>query len=87
MHPSRLSAAGGLLALVGLVLLVIEVARTLASNPLGTLGTVLLWVGVGLLAAGGLLLTFAVARDVERIDPTDPADPAEPAAPAESATA
>jgi hypothetical protein len=64
-----------LLALAGVVLLVIEVARTLAANPLGTLGTVLLWVGVGLLAAGGVLLTLAVARDVEPAEATEPAEP------------
>ena len=83
VRPSRLFAAGGLLALVGLVLLAVEVARTLASNPLGTVGTVLLWLGVGLLAVGGVLLTLAVADDVE---PTEPIDD-EPAAPAEPASA
>ena len=63
MSTARLSIAGGGIALVGLVLLVFEVARTTSSNTLGSTGTLLLWIGLGLFAVGAILLTLAVARD------------------------
>jgi hypothetical protein len=50
--------AGAALGLVGAVLLVLQVARALAGNTLGTVATVLLWVGVGLLCIGAQLLTL-----------------------------
>ena len=52
--------AGTVLALVGLVLLVVEVVRVVNGNTLGTLGAVLLWVGVGLVAIGMLLLAWTL---------------------------
>ena len=60
MRTSRLFPAGGALALIGLVLLVVETSRALAGDSLGTLETVLLWVGVGLVAIGGVLLVLCV---------------------------
>ena len=62
MRASRLLPIGGAVALVGLVLLVVETARALSGNSLATIETVLLWVGVGLLAVGGALLVLSVAR-------------------------
>jgi hypothetical protein len=51
--------AGFVLALVGLVLLVLAVVRTLNGTALGTIGAVLLWVGVGLIAVAIVLLTLS----------------------------
>jgi FtsH-binding integral membrane protein len=51
---------GGAVGLVGLVLLVLEATRALTGNSLGSLGEVLLWVGVGLAVAGGVLLLLTV---------------------------
>jgi hypothetical protein len=52
--------AGLVLAVVGLALLVVQVVRTLNGSALGTLGIVLLWVGVGLIAAAIALLTMSL---------------------------
>ena len=60
MLRSRLFTAGAAIALVGLVLFVVETARALSGNVLGTLEIVLTWVGVGLMAVGGQLLTLHV---------------------------
>jgi hypothetical protein len=68
-----LSIAGGGIALVGLVLLVLEVARTTSSNTLGSTGTLLLWIGLGLFAVGSILLTLAVARDARPAEAPDAA--------------
>jgi hypothetical protein len=61
--PATLFVAGGVAALVGLVLLVLEVARTTSSNTLGSAGALLLWIGLGLFALGAIVLTVAVVRD------------------------
>ena len=61
------------LAVVGLVLLVVEVVRTLNGSALGTLGTVVLWAGVGLIIVAIVLLTMTLLAE-----PTDAAEtPAE----------
>jgi uncharacterized membrane protein YwaF len=64
VRAERLFAAGGFLALVGVVLLALEVARTVGSNTLGSAGTILLWVGLGLFAVGAVLTAWSVGRDV-----------------------
>jgi len=51
------------LAVVGLVLLVVEVVRTLNGSALGTLGTVVLWAGVGLIIVAIVLLTMTLLSD------------------------
>ena len=56
--------------LVGLLLLVVQTARALSGNTLGSLATVLLWVGVGLLVVGGVLLVATVMR-LDRGQPAD----------------
>ena len=53
---------GAASGLVGLVLLVLECTRALTGNVLGTLAAVLLWVGVGLIVLGAVLLLLAVLR-------------------------
>jgi len=60
VNQARLFVVGGAVALVGVVLLVFEVVRTVGSNTLGGAGTALLWVGLGLFAAGAVLVTWAV---------------------------
>jgi hypothetical protein len=45
------------MALVGLALLVVQVVRTINGSALGTIGAVLLWLGVGLLALAIVFLT------------------------------
>lgn len=75
MATSRLFPAGAAIALAGVVLVVVQTARALSGNTLGTIATVLLWVGVGLVAVGALLLTLSVVR----MSPAD-ADTAHPTA-------
>ena len=55
-----LAPIGGVVALGGFALLAVEVIRTLTGGVLGTIATVLLWVGVGLLAVGLLLLVLSL---------------------------
>ena len=50
------------LGVVGLALMVFEVVRVLTDETLGTAGSVLLWVGLGLLVAGALLLLVTALR-------------------------
>jgi hypothetical protein len=79
-----LPLAGFVLALVGLALLVLQVVRTINGSALGTLGVVLLWVGVGLLAVAIILLTvslLAPVGDSAADSAGDAAAEAEPAKP------
>jgi hypothetical protein len=62
-RSAALPVAGTVLATVGLACLAYEVARTLDGGVLGTFGTVLLWLGVGLLAVGLLLLVLSVVAE------------------------
>ncbi|HET6815856.1 MAG TPA: hypothetical protein VFH66_01325 [Mycobacteriales bacterium] len=55
-----LPVAAYVLAFVGLVLLVLEVVRTLNGSALGTLGAVLLWVGVGFIVVAIVLLALTM---------------------------
>jgi hypothetical protein len=58
--PPVLLIGGAALTIAGLALLALEVARALTGSVLGTLGLTLLWLGVGLLAVGLLLLVLTV---------------------------
>jgi hypothetical protein len=49
--------------LVGLVLMIVEAVRVLNGSSLNTLNSVLLFVGLGLLAIGGVLLVTAVVAE------------------------
>jgi len=64
--------AGFVLAIVGLALLVVQVVRTINGSALGTLGIVLLWVGVGLIAVAIVLLTLSLLAPTA--DSSDAAD-------------
>ena len=70
MRASGLFPAGGALALVGVILLVVQIARALSGNALGPVASALMWAGVGLVAVGGVLLVLSVARS----DSGQPAD-------------
>jgi hypothetical protein len=72
---SRLFPIGAAAGLIGLVLVVLETTRTLTDNTLGTLGAVLLWVGVGLVIVGGLLLLASIARAPAARAPADRSGP------------
>ena len=75
MRTSGLFPAGGAVSLVGVILLVVETARALSGNTLGTVESALTWVGVGLVAVGGVLLVLSVARsDAAISDGGQPAD-------------
>jgi hypothetical protein len=84
---SALPTAGISLAAVGLILLTVEVVRVVTGSTLGTLGAVLLWVGVGFVAIGMLLIAWTLlglpSTDAPRYAgppaTTAPADDAEPA--------
>ena len=69
--PSVLFPAGAATGLVGLVLLVLESTRALTGNVLGSVGEALLWVGVGLVVVGGVLLLLAVVRGSDSRQPAD----------------
>lgn len=57
--------------LVGLVLLIVEAVRVLNGSTLNTLNSALLFVGLGLLAVGGVLLVMAVvAVEDAGLEPT-----------------
>ena len=62
MHASRLFPVGAAAGLIGLVLVVLETTRALTDNVLGSLGEILLWVGVGLVVLGAVLLLLSVVR-------------------------
>ena len=59
--------------MVGLALLVLEVVRTLNGSALGTLGAVLLWVGVGFLVVAIALLAMSVMAPATEPAPADAA--------------
>jgi hypothetical protein len=72
---SRLLVPGAVAALAGLVLFVVEASRAIGGTALGGAGSALLWVGLGLLVAGCLLLLGAAASSADgRSDGGQPAD-------------
>ena len=64
-----LAPIGGVVAIGGFALLAVEVIRALTGGVLGTIATVLLWVGVGLLAVGLLLLVLSLAGGDNEVPP------------------
>ena len=66
-----LPGAGFVLAVIGLALLVLEVVRALNGSALGTLGGVLLWVGVGFIAVAILLLAYSVMAPADDLAPAE----------------
>jgi hypothetical protein len=60
-NGAPLAPIGGVVAIGGFALLAVEVIRALTGSVLGTIATVLLWVGVGVLAVGLLLLVLSLA--------------------------
>jgi hypothetical protein len=71
-----LASIGGVVALGGFALVAVEVIRTLTGGVLGTIGTTLLWVGVGVLAVGLLLLVLSLAGGDDETPPSPGAVPA-----------
>lgn len=65
MRPSPLLPIGAGVGLVGFVLMLFEVVRVLTDSTLGTIGEVLLWVGLGLVVVGALALLGAVVQALE----------------------
>lgn len=53
--------AGSVTGFAGIVLLLLESLRTLFGTALGTVSTVLLFVGLGLVVVGGALLVVALS--------------------------
>ena len=66
MRTPVLFPAGGALAFVGLVALVVVTTLALSGHVLGLLAMVVLWAGVGLVAIGGLLLVLSVSGSDSR---------------------
>lgn len=63
-----------MVAVVGLALVILEAVRTLRSDTLGTLGAVLLYVGLGLFViAGAVLMTDQGAQPAPVVE--DDRDP------------
>jgi drug/metabolite transporter (DMT)-like permease len=76
MRGSRLTITGALVGVIGAVLLLVEGVRAVELNDvLGTLSQVLLWVGLGLMALGGLILVVGVVQGPEPL-PFDQEPPA-----------
>lgn len=56
MRAVRSTGLGTVVVAVGLVLMVVEAVLVFTGGTLGLLGTVILWVGFGLIALGALVL-------------------------------
>jgi hypothetical protein len=74
MRSGNSFVAGAVSGLVGLALMVVETARVLNGSTLRGIHNVLLFVGLGLVALGGVLLVYAVLVDTEPVDDTDMTD-------------
>jgi hypothetical protein len=68
MTDRRLTAASAVLALVGLGLIGFETIRAFNGDVLGTLGAVLLYVGVGLFVLAAVIVVVDLT--------TEPSEPA-----------
>jgi hypothetical protein len=66
--------AGAIAGFAGLVLLLLECLRTLFGTALGTVSTVLLFVGLGLVVIAGGLLVGAASADTVADGPDSPGD-------------
>jgi hypothetical protein len=71
MRSGNSFVAGAVSGMVGLALMVVETARVLNGSTLRGIHNVLLFVGLGLVALGGVLLVYAVLVDTEPVDDTD----------------
>jgi hypothetical protein len=60
MRGRGLTISTGVLALIGLALLVFESVQAMRGQVLGTVGTTLLFVGLGLIVVAGVLLVIGV---------------------------
>jgi hypothetical protein len=78
MRSGNSFVAGAVSGLVGLALMVVETARVLNGSTLRGIHNVLLFVGLGLVALGGVLLVYAVLVDTEPVDDTDEVEDSEP---------
>jgi hypothetical protein len=81
MRSGNSFVAGAVSGLVGLALMVVETVRVLNGSTLSGINSVLLFVGLGLVALGGALLVYAVLVDTGPVDieplddePVDDAD-------------
>jgi hypothetical protein len=74
MGGSNALVAGAVSGLVGLVLMVVETIRVLNGSSLNGLHNALLFVGLGLLALGGVLLVYAVLAETSAVDSDDQVD-------------
>jgi hypothetical protein len=92
MRSGNSFVAGAVSGLVGLALMVVETVRVLNGSTLSGISSVLLFVGLGLVALGGALLVYAVLVDTgpavdEQVDDADAIDdPAEADDTAEEST-
>jgi hypothetical protein len=75
MRSGNSFVAGAVSGLVGLVLMVVETVRVLGGSALTGYSNVLLFVGLGLVALGGVLLVYSVlVDDTGPVDDTDEID-------------
>lgn len=78
MRGSTSTFLGAGCGLVGLALMVVETVRVLNGSTLDTLNNVLLFVGLALLAIGGVLLVIAVvASEDAALDEPAETEPSE----------
>jgi hypothetical protein len=63
MRARGVTITSGVLGLIGLALLVFETVQALRNQVLGTGGTTLLYVGVGLIAIAGVIVALALPTE------------------------
>ena len=79
MQSRALTVTSVVLGAVGLALLAVEAERAMRSVVIGTLGTVLLFVGLGLTVIAAAMVVISLT--ISPSDPTPPTASTAPAAP------
>jgi hypothetical protein len=75
MRSSRLVTLGGPAALIGALMLIVEGVMTAAGQTLGTIGDLVVWAGLGLVAIGAVALIigmFSAGQDLPHADELAP---------------
>lgn len=74
VRGARLTVAGAILGVVGTALLIYEGIRAISLNHvLGFAGQLLIWVGLGVMAVGGVLLIAGAWSDPNDVTTAGPA--------------
>jgi hypothetical protein len=71
MRSSRLVSLGGLAALIGALMLIVEGAMTVSDRALGTIGDLIVWAGLALAAIGAVVLIIGMFSPVDEVPEAD----------------